>query len=513
MKKFIIFIFLIPLLAIEFPPIKDEQTLATTEKLLVKEFKFNGNSVFSDKELNELLREYLNREIDSYKLQEARVVLTKYYINHGYINSGAIIPDQKVNDGTITFKIIEGKVSNFKISGNEYLKDKYIKERVLFSKLSDKLLNINELQESLMLLKDEAMVDNLNAKLSPSINKGEASLELELKEAKPYYANLKFNNYKFHTVGSNYGEVEFGHLSLSKNGDSLSAKYGVTKGANDYLLNYNFPINRNFSLEFGLNSSDSEVVNDYFKDLNIESKIKSAKVMLLYELKELKDSLSFGVGIENKKAKTYLFGEPFSFIEGLSDGEYSVSAVEFFTRYIKRDLNEVLATKSTLRIGGTFMGATKNFSGADSKFITWLGQLQYLKKLNFLNSEFFFKTNLFLTNSDLLPSERFSIGGAMSVRGYRESEFSSDSGVNSSLELKIPIKSLLVIPFFDIAKGFNKRVKDTKYISSLGVGFNYNYKDLTFELYLAKALRNIKHNDGYNLQDDGIHFQVKYNLF
>ncbi len=513
MKKFIIFIFLIPLLAVEFPVIKEKKTLATTDILLIKEFKFEGNTVFSDSELKELLKEYLNKNIDSYKLQEARVLVTKYYIDNGYINSGAIIPEQNIKDGIITFKIVEGSVSNFEIKGNKYLKENYIKDRLTFSKLNQKLLNINDLQESLMLLKDNPVVENIDAKLSPSINKGEASLILDLKESKPYYGNLRFNNYKFPTVGSEYGEIELGHLSLTKNGDALGFKYGITKGARDYLLNYEVPINKNFSVEFSLNSSDSEVVTDYFKDLNIENRINSAKIMFLYELKELKNSLSFGLGVEKKSAKTYLFYEPFSFIEGIDDGKYSVSAVEFFTRYIKRDLNQVLATKSTLRVGGNFLGATKNDLGADSEFITWLGQLQYLKKLNFLKSEFFFKTNLFLTDNELLPSERFSIGGVMSVRGYRESEFSSDSGVNSSIELKIPVKKVLVIPFFDIGRGFNKSVKDTKTISSLGLGFNYSYKDFNFELYLANPLKDINHNDENNLQDDGVHFQITYNLF
>lgn len=506
MKKFIIFIFLIPLLAVEFPPIKDDKTLATSEKVFIKEFKFEGNSVFSTKELTQLLKEYINQEIDSYKLQEARILVTKYYVDNGYINSGAIIPNQKVQNGIVTFKIVEGNISNFKITGNKYLKDNYIKDRVDFSKLNQKLLNINDLQESLMLLKENPRISNLNAKVSPSINKGEADLSLDLSEAKPYFANLKFNNYKFHTVGSNYSEIELGHLSLTKNGDSLNAKYGITKGAKDYLLSYEVPLNRDFSVEFSLNSSESEVITDYFKDLNIESDIKSAKVMLLYELKELKNALSFGAGVEKKSARTYLFGEPFAFIKGLDNGEYSTSAIEFFARYVKRDLNQVIATKSTLRIGGTFLDA-------DSKFITLLEQFQYLKKLNFLNSEFFFKTNLFLSNSDLLPSERYSIGGALSVRGYREAEFSSDSGVNSLLELKIPIKEVFIIPFFDIGKGFNKKAKDTKEISSFGLGFNYDYEKLKLELYFAKALREIEHNDGYNLQDDGVHFQISYELF
>src|SRR5262249_52621337 len=63
-------------------------SLATSVKVTVKKFEFEGNHVFSSHRLAKVVAGYTGREITSEELEEARVALTKFYVEAGYITSG-----------------------------------------------------------------------------------------------------------------------------------------------------------------------------------------------------------------------------------------------------------------------------------------------------------------------------------------------------------------------------------------------------------------------------------------
>src|SRR5258708_36754870 len=69
------------------PPAK----LTTPPRLFVREFRFEGNSAFSQAELAKVTERFTNHTIPGEELEEARRAVTLYYINHDYVNSGAVI--------------------------------------------------------------------------------------------------------------------------------------------------------------------------------------------------------------------------------------------------------------------------------------------------------------------------------------------------------------------------------------------------------------------------------------
>src|SRR5438093_1425953 len=56
--------------------------LSSTLRLFVRAFRFEGNTVFSSNELAKLTAPYVNREISSEELEEARRAVTLHYVNH-----------------------------------------------------------------------------------------------------------------------------------------------------------------------------------------------------------------------------------------------------------------------------------------------------------------------------------------------------------------------------------------------------------------------------------------------
>jgi hypothetical protein len=74
------------------PSLNDESALSFISEIFVEGFTFEGNTVFSDEELNSVASPYLNREITFEELQQLRQELTLYYVERGYVNSGVVIP-------------------------------------------------------------------------------------------------------------------------------------------------------------------------------------------------------------------------------------------------------------------------------------------------------------------------------------------------------------------------------------------------------------------------------------
>lgn len=102
-------------------PADQAVSLSSAPVIKAMQFRFEGNTVFSNEELAQITDPYLGRVIDSEDIQEIRHCLNLYYIQRGYINSGVIIPNQKVTDGIITYRIIEGRLDQVVIRGNNRL--------------------------------------------------------------------------------------------------------------------------------------------------------------------------------------------------------------------------------------------------------------------------------------------------------------------------------------------------------------------------------------------------------
>src|SRR6185369_7915156 len=76
------------------PPVRpnQEHKLPAEKRLFVRGYRFEGNSAFSEVELEQLTAPFTNREISSEELEAARRAVSLHYLNHGYANSGAVIP-------------------------------------------------------------------------------------------------------------------------------------------------------------------------------------------------------------------------------------------------------------------------------------------------------------------------------------------------------------------------------------------------------------------------------------
>jgi hemolysin activation/secretion protein len=519
-----------PLILPPAPVVPKDKTGIPPVRALVREIRVIGSTVFSAEELATVTVPYQNRELTTEDLEALRIALTLLYINRGYVNSGAILPDQTIEDGVVTFRIIEGELTRVELEGNRWFRPSYLEKR--FSLAAGPPLNINSLQERLQLLLEDQRIQRLNAQLRPGLRAGEGILDVRVEERTPYRLWSEYNNYQSPSVGENRGIVTLEHQNLTGNGDIITAQYGRSEGLNPLLdFKYSLPItarDTTFSLQYRKNTF--AIVEPPFEDLDIKSKSDIYTVALRHPVyRTLNTEIALELMGERLSYEEFLLGERFSLTPGAQNGRSIVSALRFAQEFVYRTQNQVIAARSRVSFGVDVLDATINHNGApDSRFVSWLGQFQWVQRLGILDSQLIFRSDVQLSDDSLMSLEQIVIGGRYSVRGYRETTMLRDKAVITSVELRVPVirntrwaDYVEVGPFFDFGRGWNRGqpASGPQDISSVGVGFRWGATFTwpvllrpRFELYWGHRLRKVERPEN-TLQDNGFHLQLVLGAF
>lgn len=495
--------------------------LSAKSRVFVKRFRITGNTGFTEEELSVVTAPYENREITFEELQTLRQGLTQYFIERGYISSGVIVPDQQVVEGVITLKVIEGVLSEIEVEGNKRFRSFYIKDRMALA--SGPPVNINKIRQALQLLQQDTRIRRINAELSPDIMPGEGILKVRLEEESPFKAIFAFSNSQSPSVGAYRGEMTLAHQNLFGLGDILEGKFGLTEGNTDILLSYSVPVSaRDTAVRAYYRKSESTVVEETFKRLDIESRSKTYGLTISHPLyKTPAGEFTLALSGEVRRNATYLLGRPFSFSD-IDDNVTHVTALRLSQEWVTRSPTEVLALRSNFSAGIDMFGATVNKAGSDGRFLSWTGQVQWIRRLSEAGLQMVFRTDVQLANDPLLPMEKFSVGGMNSVRGYRENQLVRDNGVVSSFELRMPVfhnrqmePIVWLAPFADIGWSWNTK-NDTpapRSLSSVGAGIRWIVtKRINCIAYAGYPFRKMKNPD-HDLQEEGVHFQLNWQVF
>jgi len=518
------------------PPVEQilppRDTLAARLTVTVKSFRFEGNTAFSDEELAEVVKEYVGRKLTSEELHEARQALSRHYVDSGYVNSGAVLPDQKVADGAVTFRIVEGELTRVEISGNEWTKALYIQPRVMRG--IERPLDLGRLKDNLEILRQNPVFDRVQATLQPGTKPGQSWLDLTVEEARPYQLAVRFANQENPSVGAERINILAEHKNLTGIGDAVSVDYGLTTGGisdiewacwDQINVRYSVPLTPwETTLRLGYERSDSLLIEEPFEELQINSESETFSVGVRQPLYRTPNS-EFALSLtgERRTSESRLLGERFSFSPGEEDGVAKVSVLRFGQEWLTRTEKQVIAAVSVFSFGLPACGATDHDGDLpDSRFLAWLGQAQYVRRLGQTHSRIIARGTTQLVNSSMLPLEQFGIGGMYTVRGYRENQIVRDNGLVGSLELRIPLlrdeaahtNVLEFASFFDIGYGWQvHEPTQEQLMCSAGLGLLLNIADrVDGRIYWGLPFRNFDQSD-HNLQDSGIHFTLIVRAF
>ena len=437
------------------PPLPDA-------KLFVSRITFSGNTVFKSAELERVVAPAVGKELSLRELNEFIGKVSDYYVAHGYILAQAYLPPQEIRDGIVEVAILEGEVGTIEVTGNKRYRSSTILNAMEPVKKRH-VLNESTLETALNELNDYPGL-KVHAALKPGERRGFTDLHLTAEERIPYTLAFNLDNYGSRLTGPwRYGTT-IGIGNLTGLGDNLTLQ-GLKSNTRLFFTNvgYLIPISH-AGTKLGLNWIHSE--NVIGKEFGFSRPVGRADIVSgdIYQTitKTSVFALSVNGGFDFKTIRNIING---------SQAFGSKDELRVFRMGLKGEYNDRWLGRNffglTVHEGVDFWGAsTKNapgtsFSGGGPGYWTTLtGDLARYQSLGFpfiqklpvlpivLNDSYLIlRATGQLASDRLLSSERFSIGGYYTVRGYPVSEKIGDHGYAATAELVVPVPSSRNIPF------------------------------------------------------------------
>ena len=440
-------------------------------KVVIKKFIIEGNYSVAESEIQDLIKDFLNKELTLLELDVAAENITNFYIDKG-LWARAVLPDQEITNNELKIKIIEAKLGKVIFQKNpdtnlgisEKLAEKYLKK----NQDEEKIFNINNLNKNIQLL-DSLPGINSTASLQSGEVDGETDVIVEINETKLVSGNIKTDNHGSRSSGYARVSTALNFNGLLNVGESWSLQNVHTTGSDYYALGLTIPIGvsglsatfrgseMDYNLGIPLKSSDPEGnSNSLSMSLNFPS----------FNLGKLTTSINFGIsnntylnktnaGISSEKSN---FKGNLDLNFNLIDQIFGGGANNF----------TISMTKGEIDLGDTPSNlasdqSSANTNGEFEKFTINFSRLQSLSS----NHALFFSTNGQYGGTNLDPGEQLSLGGVSGIRGYPNSEASGSHGLISSLEHRFSYNNRIQTKlFYDFGRVFQYKNTYTDWNSS-----------------------------------------------
>lgn len=499
-----------------------ESTIDTSVMVEVRDIEVLGNTVFSEAEIDAIAAEFEGKRLAFEDLLALRTAVTDLYTSNGYTTSGAFLPPQDVSDGVVQIQAVEGQLERIEVTGLSRLSDDYVRDRLELATRAP--IRLSNLEAALQLLQQDAAIQSIRADLSAGTRPGLSVLSVDLSEADPIGSSLTIENRDSPSVGSIRYSAALAHHNLLGRSDRLGAEFGLTGGVDTYNVSYGIPLNpRNGTLSLSYDNSRSTVIEEPFDDLDIRGRTETFSLGFRQPIRRTPSSeITLGIAADVRRSRTFIFDdEPFSFSEGPEDGESNITALRLTQEWVDRTPTRVFAARSQFSVGLDVFNATLNEGSPDGRFVSWLGQVQWVQSLG-TDSIAIARLATQLTGDSLLPIEQFSLGGIDTVRGYRQNQRVGDSGIVGSVEVRLPLVRdrggfglVQLAPFFDIGTAWNQDgdIPDPSTLASVGLGLRWELNSrLNARVDWGIPLAEVD-DPGDSLQDEGIIFSIRYSPF
>lgn len=498
----------------------------------VQDFTVNGNTVFTEAELVEVLRTVVPLPQEQTTVADlflAAEALAEHYQDAGYLTTGAIPvvivgADQQLEiapNGLVTFQVFEGRVESIEVSGTQRLRPDYVRSRLALATTPP--LNETALIDALQLLHNDPLIEQVQAALVAGTELGTNVLQVEVQEAKSFQAGLFLDNQRSPNVGARQHGIQLSEHNLLGLGDRLAVSYHNTEGSDGVGASYTIPLNpKAGTLSLSYSRTSNDIITPELELLGIESTSDYLDLTWRQPLiRSLRQEFAVGITASHRRSRAlfgeFFFDEPIGFPVG--DGRSQATAVRLFQDWIARGETQAVAVRSQFSIGLDAQEPTATGTRS-SNFFSWRGLAQYRRQLG-QDTVFSVQGDVQLANRGLIPLEQFSLGGQGSVRGYREDLLLADNGAFVSAEVWLPILRLPEVdgvlqltPFVDVGTVWNSNDEAiaTNDLASVGLGLRWQHDTLSARLDWGLPLISVDGDDD-TLQENGLHFSIIFNAF
>ncbi|MDC9581626.1 ShlB/FhaC/HecB family hemolysin secretion/activation protein [Xenorhabdus sp. PR6a] len=415
----------------------DESTCHTVHKIHLE-----GAESLSTSAQQALSKPYLSHCLTAGKINELVRKVSNTYIEKGYVTSLAGLKEQDLSTGILTMTVTEGKVGTILLDGETPLALK-----MAFPNMTGKILNLRDIEQGMEQL-NRLPSQQITIDIQPAKQSGYSDIILKRVTSRlPVNASLGMDNSGQKNTGAEQINVTLGldnplHLadlwsiSVNRNSDfrhnhqSWNVTSGVTVPYGYWSFDYQYARNRSFQMIPMTGTSG------YHHES--EGQTHQLKVnRTLY--RDGKQKLGLNMGIARRQTSNVAAGVK------LSVSSPTLNVASLGANYSTVLAGGYLTFNPTLSHGLTLWGATKDDSGdrnaPRSQFRKFSLSSSYFIPVT---EDIYYLTSLYgqFTPDKLYASERLSLGGQYSVRGFKEQNLIGNNGGYWRNELNWKLASL-----------------------------------------------------------------------
>lgn len=390
---------------------------------------FRGAEHLSTKEQTDLTKLYLDQCLSIEQIQFLVKNITNYYISKGFITSSAYVDEQDISTGILMISIIEGKIEAINLNGQS----PFILKMV-FPNLVGNVLNLRDIEQGLeQLNRLQSQKININILPSPKNGYSIIALDSERQKSLPVALSLGTNNSGQKSTGIGQSVIHF----LVENPLHIADIWQFsTSTNNDFRHNHaSRSFSGHLSVPYGYWTLDYLYSSNYFyydiplvfAKWHYKGKNQFQRIMvnrLLYRDSDTK--LTFTSYFSRKNNENTIAGTKLAMssptLNMLSVGiNYSTifnQGYFTFNPVITRGLSIWDTPPDSNRLSGMPKNQFTKLVINSSYYKPLSDSTHYLTSLSAQWSE-----------HNLYSTERISIGGEYSIRGFKENSLAGNQGL------------------------------------------------------------------------------------
>jgi len=457
----------------------------------VSHFTLEGELPLPDDELNTVLSELEGKDYGLAELQAVTQEVEQLIRDAGFAFYRVILPPQTLAEGEVILKVVSFALGDVEIKGNHFFSH------------ANLLASIPELQTGIspntQFLGEQLKVANhhpskeITVVFKQSGSADEIAAKVDVLESRPYQFSLSANNTGSSDTGKARITGAFQYSNLWQKDHIANASYTTspnhTSEVMQYGLSYSAPLYDAggwLTAYYARSEVESGQITFEGGNMDVSGAGKMFGVHYLQFLPKVgRYEHAVDVGFDNR------FFETTTNLT-LGDINYGDTTPEI------RSTPLTLLYKGNIPLGSTYIGHhlswSKNLglgSRNDAEAYQDVGFIddrplkeqwdlfRYGAFVNVDKKGWLYRASLKgqYSNEPLISGEQFGLGGAYSLRGYKEREVGTDVGNSLTLEAFTPQwKGTKLLAFYDYGKGRSHNVDTPDWnLASVGVGLRYQW--------------------------------------
>ncbi|ENV9336537.1 ShlB/FhaC/HecB family hemolysin secretion/activation protein [Klebsiella aerogenes] len=403
----------------------------------------DGSSLINQRQQQMLFASWQGRCLDMSRIQQLTNAVSDWYISRGYITSRAFLVEQDLSQGELHLAVLEGRLQKIKMDGAPGREI-----RMAFPGLEGSILNLRDIEQGMEQI-NRTRTTPVQIEILPADKQGWSVVHLTATPEFPLFASASFDNsgQKSTGVGQINGGLTGNNLlgladSWFVSGGRSSA-FSNSKDAQNFAAGISIPYGYTlFDYSYSWNSYLSTIDNNGYK-WRSSGDTETHRFNLsrvLFRNGDIKTGASVGLSIRN--GRNYLDDVL------LQSSSRKLTSLLFGLNHTQKMLGGVATFNPTFSRGMPWLGAEsddgKNGDLPKAQFRKWSLSASFQRPVA---EDLWWLASAYgqWSPDRLYGSERLTLGGEGSVRGFKEQYISGDNGAYWRNELNYTLFTLPVI--------------------------------------------------------------------